>query len=112
MDIKVKTIDVNNDGLPFLDFEVSNGIVPIIEPELEKLQRATLSSFLIKGTVPTLPEVGVPWNTFLTGTFEFTGVDTSIQENLQAVDCSEFYPDYTLVNGRLQVTITKGEKVQ
>lgn len=105
MDLKMAAETITNQGVTW-DCVVQDGIVPIISGDEEDSQCATIASFLIRGTVPLLPEAGVPWTDFLTKKITFGELDYYIRQSLINVEKEGFYPEYALQNG-LQLTLKK-----
>ncbi len=106
MDLKMKAEEITDAGVIW-DCDVKNGIVPIIMEDEEDLQCATLAGFLITGTVPQLPEAGVPWTDFLTGKITFGVLDFYVRESLLNVGKDNFYPEYDIENDKLTMSIGK-----
>lgn len=98
--------DISDSGVSW-DCKVINGIVPIITDDKEDLQGATQAVFLIKGSVPQLPGVGVPWTDFLTKKLTFGELDFYIRESLQKVEKETFYPQYEIKDDQLTLTVGK-----
>lgn len=93
-------------SFPTWDFNVVAGVVPLISGDLERVQTAAMAAFIQVGSVPQLPEVGVPWAEFLTGGATFGDIDAAIRKAALASNVSEFQPVYDFENGRLTVTMT------
>ena len=89
------------------DYYVADGIVPILEGSQEESQTAMIAAYLQKGTIPQLPETGIPWVEFFTGQVQFNEVDGAIKNALNQVGLTQFYPTYDLVNDNLIATVTK-----
>ena len=106
MDLKMRAEDITDAGVTW-DCKVENGNVPIIMDDEEDLQCATLAGFLITGTVPQLPEAGVPWTDFLTGKITFGVLDFYVRESLLNVSKDNFYPEYDIDNDKLTMSIGK-----
>lgn len=106
MDLKMKAEDITDAGVSW-DCEVINGNVLIIMDDEEDLQCATLAGFLITGTVPQLPEAGVPWTEFLTGKITFGVLDFYVRESLLNVGKDNFYPEYDIEEDRLTMKVGK-----
>lgn len=106
MDLKMKAEDITTAGVSW-DCKVTNGIVPIITDEEEALQCATQAGFLITGTVPQLPEAGVPWTDFLTNKMTFGELDYFVRDSLQKVEKELYYPQYDIDNDKLTMSIGK-----
>lgn len=106
MDLKMKAEDITDAGVSW-DCDVENGIVPIITDDKEELQCATLAGFLITGTVPQLPEAGVPWTDFLTNKITFGVLDFYVRDSLLNVGKDNFYPEYDVEEDKLTMSIGK-----
>lgn len=106
MDIKMNTEEISTSGVSW-DCVVKNGIVPVVTDEEEDLQCATLAGFLISGTVPQLPDAGVPWTEFLTGGINFGALDYYVRESLNNVEKETFYPEYSIDEDKLLMSIGK-----
>lgn len=106
MDLKMKVEDITTAGVSW-DCKVKGGIVPIITGDEEALQCATQAGFLITGTVPQLPEVGVPWTDFLTNKMTFGELDFYVRDSLQAVGKETYYPQYDIQDDKLTMSIGK-----
>lgn len=106
MDLKMQAEDIQSTGITW-DCEVDGGIVPIISDDKEDLQAATIAAFLIKGTVPQLPEAGVPWIDFLTKKITFGELDFYIRESLHKTDKDAFFPEYGIEKDKLTMKVGK-----
>ena len=106
MDLKMRTEVITTEGVTW-DCDVENGIVPIITDDDEDLQCATLAGFLITGTVPQLPEAGVPWTDFLTKKISFGVLDFYVRESLLNVGKDNYYPEYDVEDDKLTMSIGK-----
>lgn len=106
MDLKMKSEDITTAGVSW-DCDVKNGNVPIISNGDEDLQCATLAGFLITGSVPQLPEAGVPWTDFLTGVITFGVLDFYVRDSMTNVGHEDFFPQYDIVKDKLTMTIGK-----
>ena len=87
------------------DYYVVDGIVPIIEGKNEQSQNASVASYLQLGTIPQLPNTGIPWVEFFTGQTDFNSIDGAIKSALNSLGLSVFYPEYDLQNDNLVCTI-------
>jgi hypothetical protein len=83
------------------DYQVTNGIVPIIDGVGGDQQAAMFAAFIQTGTIPQIPESGTPWVEFFTGTVSFSQIDNQIKSNLNALGLISYYPQYDFVNGNL-----------
>lgn len=89
------------------DYYVQDGIVPILEGSVEDSQAATIAAFIQLGTIPQLPDSGIPWVEFFTNTAQFNQVDNAIKLALNQLGLTDFYPKYDLMNGNLVAQVTK-----
>jgi hypothetical protein len=96
----------NSTSFPTWDFNITDGIVPLISGDVERVQTAAIAAFIQVGSVPQLPEVGVPWAESLTGGATFGDIDAAIRKAALNSGVSDFSPDYDFENGRLTVTMT------
>ena len=106
MDLKMNAEDITDQGVSW-DCDVQNGNVPIIMDDKEELQCATLAGFLITGTVPQLPEAGVPWTDFLTNKITFGVLDCYVRDSLMNVQKDDFYPEYDITEDQLTMKVGK-----
>ena len=106
MDLKMNAEDITSAGVSW-DCDVQDGDVPIITDETEEVQNATLAGFLIVGTVPQLPDAGVPWTDFLTGKITFGVLDFYVRDSLMAAGKDEYYPQYDIEDDQLTMSIGK-----
>ena len=109
MDLKMKAEDITDAGVSW-DCDVEDGIVPIITDDKEDLQCATLAGFLITGTVPQLPEAGVPWTDFLSNKITFGVLDFYVRDSLTNVGENNYYPEYDIQEDKLTMSIGKIEQ--
>lgn len=106
MDLKMQAEDIQVSGITW-DCAVHGGIVPIVSDDEEDLQAATIAGFLVKGTVPQLPDAGVPWTEFLTKKITFGELDFYIRESLHKADKDAFFPEYGIEKDRLTMKVGK-----
>ena len=109
MDIKMRSEIISASAHPIWDVKTVNGIVPIITGDEEDIQTATLAGFIEKGTIPLLPDDGVPWTEYLNHNITFGELDTLIRESLSKAEKDDYYPDYEIINDKLEMTIGKVE---
>lgn len=110
MDLKMNAEEIKDSGITW-DCKVQNGNVPIISGDEEDLQTATLGVFLIKGTIPLLPDAGVPWTEFLSKQISFGELDYYVRDSLFKVEKETFSPQYNIDKDKLTMSIgkTQGE---
>lgn len=108
MDLKMKAENISVSGITW-DCKVTNGIVPIISGDEEDIQCATIAVFLIVGSVPQLPNVGVPWTKYLTKEITFGELDFYVRDSLQKVDKNTYYPQYNIKDEQLIMSVGKME---
>lgn len=109
MDLKMQAEEITTNGITW-DCELENGIVPIILDDKEDLQCATIAGFLERGTVPQLPEAGVPWTDYLTNKITFGVLDFYVRESLLNVGKDNFFPEYDIEEDKLTMKIGKLEQ--
>lgn len=106
MDFKMKVVEKTGNGV-YWDCKVQDGNVQIIYDGEEDLQCATLAGFLVRGTIPLLPQAGVPWSEFLTSKMTFGELDFYVRQSLQDVGKETYYPQYDIENDQLTMSIGK-----
>lgn len=106
MDMTMESEIINTSGVTW-DCKVEDGIVPIILNDAEDLQGAILAGFLIKGTVPQLPNAGVPWIDYLTNKITFGTLDFYVRQSLLDADKELYYPQYDIQEDKLTMSIGK-----
>lgn len=106
MDAQMKEENLNAD-YPIWDLKVKDGIVPILSGDREDIQTALMASFIELGTIPQLPEAGVPWTKFLTGEMTFGELDVEIRTSIQNAGKENYRPDYQLNGDKLTLQVTK-----
>ena len=104
MDLKMKAEDITTSGTTW-DCKVDDGIVPIITGDEDDLQTAIQAGFLIKGSIPQLPDAGVPWTEFLTQALTFGELDYYVRNSLQKAGKENYYPQYELEDDKLTMSI-------
>lgn len=107
MDLRMKAEKVTETGEKQWDVKVIDGIVPILTDEEENQQTATLAAFLIKGTIPQLPEVGIPWTDYVTGKITFGDLDALIRDAIIAAGQDTYHPEYDLEGEEITISIGK-----
>lgn len=94
-----------SDSFPTWDFDVQNGVVALITGTVADIQAAAIAAFVQVGSIPQLPNVGVPWVEFLTGDATFSDLDAAIRQAALNSNVGNFAPTYDFENGRLTVTM-------
>lgn len=107
MDFKMNAQSITITSHPVWDCNVQDGIVPVITDADEDMQSAILATFMHKGSIPQLEDIGVPWSDFLTGEKTFGEIDSIIRENLINAGLENYYPQYEYQNDKLTMTIGK-----
>lgn len=105
MDAQVQSSVSTDTSFPTWDWNVIDGIVPIIEGIKETEQSATIATYLQLNTVPQLPLVGIPWTGYLTENIDFSVVDNTIKNTLIGLGIDTFIPDYDIINDKLVVKV-------
>ena len=71
----------------------------------EDMQNAQMAAYLQYGSIPQLPNFGVQWAEYFTGSVDFGIVDGQIKSNLISVGLQNFRPIYDIVNEKLTVSV-------
>lgn len=108
MDLKMNSEDITVAGVVW-DCNVQDGIVPVISGEDEGRQNAILAAFLIRGTIPQLPDAGVPWTKYLTQEMSFAEIDYYVRDSLYKCERGNYYPEYSIEDNKLVMSIGKME---
>lgn len=106
MDIEMKAEELTAE-YPIWDVKTEGDVVPIISGDKENVQIASLACFLVKGSIPQLPEAGVEWTAFLTGDKTFGELDAEIRESLRKAGEVEYQPNYQIEGDRLTLAVSK-----
>lgn len=109
MDMIMAAEQISNDRHPIWDVKVESGNVPIITGVQEEEQRAILAGFLEAGTIPLLPDAGVPWAEFLTGQINFGDLDVAVRDSLQKAGAYGYQPEYDIEGDRLTMKVGRVE---
>lgn len=106
LDIYLKSYKTS-DKEPILDFEVrGDGTLTTFFGETAVKQRAVLSSFTQKGSIPQLPDTGIEWAEMLTGQISPAMINSEIFTAIhQCADTYGYLPQYLVVDGILTVEI-------
>lgn len=92
---------------PTWDLRIVNGACPLITGDTEGVQAASIGAYIQVGTIPQLPQTGVPWTEFLTGVANGADLDAAIRKSVASAGQSAFSPDYTISNDKLVVTMRR-----
>lgn len=92
-------------AFPVWDFTVSSGIVSFLTGDLADVQAAGMAAFIQLGSIPQLPNLGVPLAEYLTKSVTFGDLDAAIRQSAQNANVPSYVPNYEVVNGRLIVTM-------
>ena len=83
------------------DYYIKDGIVPILEGTPENDQKAAISGYLQRGSIPQLPESGIQWTEYFLGEIGFNDIDNQIKNALNSEGLTLYFPTYDLVNDQL-----------
>lgn len=90
------------------DFSVKNGKLLIVDNAVADEQRAIISAFLQRGTVPQAPGLGIQWVEVLTGDVMPQEVNNQIRDAIMEVTGgAKYFPKYSMKNGMLSVEVEK-----
>lgn len=95
-DIKIGSQSVGP-GVPEWDLDYSKNGIEMVADRDASFQRACVTAFLVRGTIPQLPRMGIRWLYLLTPTDEYARLDEDdiqqeITEALSAQDVPQYYP--------------------
>jgi hypothetical protein len=107
MDALLESTKVVSGAFPTWDLATVGGIVPIITGDAADEQGAAVTTFLQRGTIPQLPEAGIPWAEYMTGTATFAEVDNKIRADLQANGHDAFTIEYSIVNDAINAMVVR-----
>lgn len=92
----------------FWDFKVKDGIIQTVDYSVATKQRSIIATYLQRGTIPQLPDVGNQWVEFLTGTVMPNTLNTQIRKSIMELTGQlSFLPKYTNDNGKLKVEVVE-----
>ena len=111
MDMKMSAERITSTEVPVWDLKVEGGIVPILTGDEEDIQIATLAGFLEVGTIPQLPNVGVPWGQFLTQDVTFGEIDMAVRQSIESAGKVGFYPQYDIDENTKRLSMTIGKEI-
>ena len=106
-DVRVDGSSIVVDEYPTWDLHVEDGIAPLIDGLNEEQQRANISVFLQKGSVPSLESTGVDWAGFFVKSLSFGDIDTAIREALIESGSDDFEPSYDIVNDSFYTVVKR-----
>lgn len=94
-DIMLITYDEN------LDIEIEDGF-PVLLPDTvdNNDQRACVSAYMAKGTVPGAPDIGVDWSQLLMGRENLINIDNDVKRAIEdnggtyGIEALTYYPIY------------------
>ena len=91
----------------YWDFKVKNGKLCWIDYSAATQQRSIIATYLQRGTIPQLPDVGNQWVEFLTGTIAPNELNTQIRNSIMEMTGELSYlPKYNDVDGKLTVEVS------
>ena len=82
MDIEMITTTDEDTQENLWDFKVKNGKLCWIDYTAATQQRSIIATYLQRGTIPQLPDVGNQWVEFLTGTVAPNELNTQIRNSI------------------------------
>ena len=97
--------DTTSTTFPVWDLAVTSGVVDFIDGNPGDVQAASIAAFLQLGSIPQLPDLGVPWVEFLTRQVSFGNLDAAIRQSAANANVSQFVPQYDILDGNLTVTM-------
>lgn len=104
-----------NKGLPQWDFILNTdanslnfGGVETVELDAEQKQRAIIATYLQKGTIMQMPDIGAPIVELLTGSMTPSAFNAALQENIHKLANTLAYKvDYSILDDKLVLNVTE-----
>ena len=107
MDIEMITTTDEDTKENLWDFKVKNGKLCWIDYTAATQQRSIIATYLQRGTIPQLPDVGNQWVEFLTRTVAPNELNTQIRNSIMDMTGELSYlPKYNEVDGKLIVEVS------
>ena len=96
---------------PIIDFvPTKDGQLQVLYAENAVKQRAVLASFVQRGSIPQLPDVGVDWVEFLTEQRSPAEINSQIFDAMHNnANTYDYIPKYETTDGELTVTIEENK---
>lgn len=90
------------------DFKLKNKALCWIDHDTAEEQRAVVSTFLQRGTVPQAPSIGIQWAELLSGTALPQEVNIQIKNAItEYTGGAKYFPKYSMKDGKLFVEVKK-----
>lgn len=90
----------------YWDFKVKNGILQTVDYTVATKQRSIIATYLQRGTIPQLPDVGNQWVEFQTGTVMPNELNSQIRKSILELSGELSYlPQYSEEDGKLKVEV-------
>ena len=107
MDIEMITTTDEDTKENHWDFKVKDGKLCWFDYSSATQQRSIIATYLQRGTIPQLPDVGNQWVEFLTGTVAPNELNTQIRNSIMDMTGELSYlPKYNEVDGKLTVEVS------
>lgn len=88
------------------DFKVKNNTFQTIDYKESVQQRSLIATYLQRGTIPQLADVGNQWIEFMTGTIAPNELNTQIRKSIiELTGELSYLPRYKEENGKLVVEV-------
>jgi len=105
---------ITYDGL--LDLEIEDGFPELLPSNIDNNdQRACVSAYMAKGTVPGAPDIGVDWSQLLMGKENLINIDNDVKRSIEknggtyGVEALTYYPlyDFNEVAQAMSINVVK-----
>ena len=88
------------------DFKVKNGILQTVDYTSATHQRSIIATYLQRGTIPQLPDVGIQWVEFMTNTVMPNELNVQIRQSIMNFSGELSYmPKFSEEDGKLVVEV-------
>lgn len=92
----------------YWDFKVKDGKIQTVDYTVATKQRSIIATYLQRGTIPQLPDVGNQWVEFVTGTVMPNTLNTQIRKSIMELTGQlPFLPKYSEEDGQLKVEVVE-----
>ena len=108
MDFAMTNIDTEIDKLALWDFKITKGFLEIVDHNEAVEQKAFVSTYIQRGSVPQAPSAGNQWVELMTNQISPQALNSQIRQSI--IDNTggiSYLPKYKDVDGKVVVEVTK-----
>lgn len=92
------------------DINIENGRAEeLVDDNAIQAQRATVAGYMIKGTVPLIPDAGVEWDAYATREKTLLEMDGQVRQSVSTFVGGEnrFIPEYGMMSDHLAIRMNE-----